>query len=200
MGICINVQKIGLFHRFALEKCLQSYWLRAFWPISQEQHFSQIEDLYKNTVNNINFHYRTNSRTINDQNFLNSKTLFLTHFWPTSPILGGKKCFPKKSGMHNLIRFSSFMQKFWETSWSNSKKTTQQAAGWKDWHTLCHGTLPAIARGLTSTTSVDWHLKVKHIEYDFDLTKNYCITVSMQKISWIHKLILWYSRFLDLTK
>ena len=34
-------------------------------------------------------------------------------------------------------------------------------------------------QGLTSTTAVDWHLKAK----------NYCITVSMQKISSIHKLI-----------
>ena len=163
MGICINVQKIGLFHRFALEKCLQSYWLRAFWPISQEQHFSQIEDLYRNTVNNINFHYRTNSRKINDQNFLNSKTLFLTYFWPTSPILGGKKCFPKKSGMHNLIRFSITMPKFKETYSSNSSRTIQRTAGWKDGQTLFHGTILVTARGITSTTAVNWHLKVKDI-------------------------------------
>ena len=42
----------------------------------------------------------------------------------------------------------------------------------------------------TSTTAVDWHLKVKDVKYDVGLTKNYCITVSMQKISSIHKLIL----------
>ena len=29
-------------------------------------------------------------------------------------ILGGKKCFPKKSGTDNLIRFSSTMPKFRE--------------------------------------------------------------------------------------
>ena len=50
-------------------KILQSKWLRAFWPISQEQHFSQIEDLYRNTAN-INFHYRANSEKINGQIFL----------------------------------------------------------------------------------------------------------------------------------
>ena len=62
-------------------------------------------------------------------------------------------------------------------------------AGWKDEETLLHRTLPATTRGPTSTTAVDWHLEVKDIEYDVDLTKNYCITVSMQKISSIHKLM-----------
>ena len=38
---------------------------------------------------------------------------FLAYFWPISPILGGKKCFPKKSGTYNLI--SSAMLKFRET-------------------------------------------------------------------------------------
>ena len=61
---------------------------------------------------------------------------------------------------------------------------------WKDGETLLHRTLPATAMSLTSTTAVDWHLKVKDIEYDVGLTKNYCITVSMQKISSIHAFIL----------
>ena len=43
---------------------LQSKWLRVFWPVFQEQHFSQTEDLY--TVNNINSHHKTNSGKIND--------------------------------------------------------------------------------------------------------------------------------------
>ena len=60
---------------------------------------------------------------------------------------------------------------------------------WKDGETLFHRTLPATAMSLTSSTAVDWHLKVKDIEYDVGLTKNYCITVSMQKISSIHKVI-----------
>ena len=59
----------------------------------------------------------------------------------------------------------------------------------KDGEILFHGILPATARGLASKTAVNWHLKVKDIEYNVGLTKNYCITVSMQKISSIHKLI-----------
>ena len=54
---------------------------------------------------------------------------------------------------------------------------------------ILYGTLTATARGLASKTAINWHLKVKDIEYNFGLTKNYCITVSMQKISSIHKLI-----------
>ena len=52
-----------------------------------------------------------------------------------------------------------------------------------------HGTLPATAGGLTSTAAADWHSKVKDIEYDVGLAKNYCLTMRMQKISWIYKLI-----------
>ena len=48
---------------------LKFNWLRAFWPLSQKQDISQIWDLCKNTVNNINFHYWTNSVKINDQIF-----------------------------------------------------------------------------------------------------------------------------------
>ena len=36
-------------------KILQLDWPRAFWPISQEADFSQVWDLCKNTVVNINF-------------------------------------------------------------------------------------------------------------------------------------------------
>ena len=51
-------------------KILQFEWLRASWFISQEQDFSQIEDLGRNTANNINFHYRINSGKLNHQIFL----------------------------------------------------------------------------------------------------------------------------------
>ena len=62
--------------------------------------------------------------------------------------------------------------------------------GGKDGQTLFHRILPPTARRLiTSTTAVDWHLKVKNKKSDVGLIKNYCITVSMQKISSIHKLI-----------
>ena len=42
-------------------KVLQFEWLRAFWTISHEQQFFHIEDLYRKTTNNVNFHYRANS-------------------------------------------------------------------------------------------------------------------------------------------
>ena len=86
-------------------KILQCKWLREFWHISQE-HFSQIEDLYWKTTNNI----------------------FGLFFDPFPQFLRGKKCSSWKSDMYNLIRFSSTMLKFRETWWSNSKKTTQQTA------------------------------------------------------------------------
>ena len=62
-------------------------------------------------------------------------------------------------------------------------------SGGKDEQTLFHGIHPATARGLANKTAINWHLKVKDIEYNVSLTKNYCITVSMQKISSIYKLI-----------
>ena len=62
-------------------------------------------------------------------------------------------------------------------------------SGSKDGQTLFHGILPATARVLASKTVIKWHLKVKNIEYNVGLTNKYCITVSMQKDSSIHKLI-----------
>ena len=61
--------------------------------------------------------------------------------------------------------------------------------GDKDGQTLFYRILPATAMGLTSKTAVNWHLTVKDIKYNVGLTISYCITVSMQKISSIHKLI-----------
>ena len=62
-------------------KILQSDWLRSIWSISQEYDFSQIQDLRRNTANNIKFHNRKNAMKINDQFFLKiQKTLFLPHF------------------------------------------------------------------------------------------------------------------------
>ena len=81
------------------------------------------------------------------------------------------------------------MAKFRETSWLNSKKTPWQMSGGKDGQTLFHRILPATAREITSTTAVEWHLKVKDKKCDVGLTKNYYTTVSMQKISSIQKLI-----------
>ena len=56
---------------------------------------------------------------------------------------------------------------------------------WTDPHRI----FAATTRGLTSTTAVHWHLEVKNEEYDIGLIKNYCMTVSMQNTSSIHKLI-----------
>ena len=86
------MQKMMLFHRFALEKCLtlkilQSELLTAFWPMSQEQHFSQIGDFYKNTVNNVNFLIIEQI-----QGKLITKFLFKfkkLYFWPIFLFLGG---------------------------------------------------------------------------------------------------------------
>ena len=62
-------------------KRTQSDWLSAFWPVSHEPNFSQIYDLYRNTANTRNFHYRTNSEK-NNVNFLK---------------FSGEKNFPKKN-------------------------------------------------------------------------------------------------------
>ena len=62
-------------------------------------------------------------------------------------------------------------------------------SGGKDEQTLIHWILPATARGLTSANAVDWNLKAKNKTCNVALIKNYCITVSMQKVSSIHKLI-----------
>ena len=44
------------------------------------------------------------------------------------------------------------------------KKTPGQMTQWKDGDTLFHWIFPATAVGKTSTTGVDWYLKVKDIE------------------------------------
>ena len=51
-------------------KILESDWLIPFWPISQEQDFSEIKDLCRNRANIVNFNYRINSVKIIDQIFL----------------------------------------------------------------------------------------------------------------------------------
>ena len=62
-------------------------------------------------------------------------------------------------------------------------------SGGKDGQALFHRIIPATTMGLTSKTAVNWHSKVKDIEYNVGLTKSYCITVSTQKTSLIHTLI-----------
>ena len=138
----------------------------------------------RNKVYNKHFHYRTNSVKIVTNFFkLKKNKLFFAHF----PNFWSKNFFPKyRPAMHN---FSSTMAKFREISWSNSKKTPWQMSRGKNSQTLFHRIIPGTARGLTSTTPVDWHLKVKDKKCDVGVTKNYYITVRIQKISSIHKLI-----------
>ena len=83
------------FHWFVLIKIsniLQPDWPRPFWTISQEQKFPKIWDLCRNTVNNINFHYRRNSVKISNQ-FFNKykKPCFWPIFRPFSRFVGQKK-------------------------------------------------------------------------------------------------------------
>ena len=84
-------------------KILQSEWLRAFLPKSQEQDLFQIEGLCGNTANSIKFHYRTNSGKINDQFFKKKFKKpyfgpFLAHFLNFLE----QKSFAKKSGSQAL--------------------------------------------------------------------------------------------------
>ena len=62
-------------------------------------------------------------------------------------------------------------------------------SGGKNGQAEFHRILPVTAIGLTSKTAVNRHLKVKDIQYNAGLTRSYCIIVSMQKISSIHKLV-----------
>ena len=54
--------------------------------------------------------------------------------------------------------------------------------------TLFHRILPATAKGLTSTTAVEWNLKAKDKKCDAGLTKYYASQSACKK-SAIHKLI-----------
>ena len=64
-----------------------------------------------------------------------------------------------------------------------------QMSGSKDEQILFHGIRLATARSLASKAAINWHLKVKNIEYNVGLTNNYSIIVSMKKVTSIHKFI-----------
>ena len=114
--------------------------------------------------------------------------------WPTSPTFEAKKVFFQKLKLchtqlqgfqHQANIQRNLMIQFQE----NSQKDNRMEA-WIDpilWDSSSYQ-LPVVP--LTSTTTVDWHLKVQDIEYDVGLTKSYCTKVSMQKISLIHTLTL----------
>ena len=121
--------------------------LRTLWPISQEPEFSQIRDLCRNTVNNINFHYRTNSAKINDKFSKYSKNPvigpFLVHFLN----FGGKKFF-----LENLVLLRTTSYGFLAPC-QNLEKTNDTiprkrlTEGREDGQTLFHRALPATTRG-----------------------------------------------------
>ena len=149
MWICINMQKIRLFSRFALKMWLikKSYWLRTFWPVSQKLEFSQIWYLCSNTANNINFHYRTNPVKTNDKIFQYiQQTLFL----PIFPILGAKKFFLDNPGLScaTSYRFLASCQNLEKNNDTIPRqRSDRQKERRKDGQTLFYRTLPANARG-----------------------------------------------------
>ena len=117
-----------------------------------------------------------------------------SYFWPFLahlPNFWGKKSFSTKFSCyaHNFFKVSGTMPKFREIQRSSFKKTPRQMSGGKYGQTLFHRIISATAMALTSKTAKNWHLKVKDIEYNVCFTKSYCITVTMQKIRLIYKLI-----------
>ena len=162
--------KMRLFHQFAQEK--QFIWKSCnligredFGVISGTRFF--LKDLCRNTANK-NLQYRINTVL----NFsLNSKKtnlwLILAHFlnfW-------GKKSFSMK-----LSCYAQLLQGFWHHAkiQRNLKIQFQQHTQTdlsKNGQTLSHRILPATTKGLTSKTTVNWHLQVKDIEYMLVLPK-----------------------------
>ena len=69
------------------------------------------------------------------------------------------------------------------------QENTQTDVRREGWTNHISQDLSSYCQGVASTTAVDWHLKVKNKKSNVALIKNYCITVSMQKFSSIHKLI-----------
>ena len=68
-------------------KILKSDWLKTFWPISQEQRFSIIWDLCKNTANDIKNIREQTQKKLMIKFFNKFKKQFLAHFWSIFPIL-----------------------------------------------------------------------------------------------------------------
>ena len=87
---------IELFWRCDLKQSCNLIGWEHFSLYLRNQNFSQIWDLCRNTVNNINFHYRTNSIKINDNIFQYiQKTCFWYIFGLFSQFLRQKQFFWK---------------------------------------------------------------------------------------------------------
>ena len=92
-------------------------WPREFSPISQEQNFSQVWDLCKNTAININF---------TDQFPKKLRTKFSNNL--KNPNLGVTVFFLQKLGCHAHHMGPYHHAEFQKNKWANTKKTS----GWKD--------------------------------------------------------------------
>ena len=93
-------------------------------------------------------------------------------FGPFPQFLGAKNIFPQnRVVMHNLIRVSGTMPKLEKFNDPIPRKHPYrcQAARIDD---PISRIISATAMGLTSKMAVNWHLKVKDIEYNVVLTKN----------------------------
>ena len=66
-------------------------------------------------------------------------------------------------------------------------------SGGMDGQTLFHGILPATTRGLASKTEINWHLKVKDVEYNVGLLPN--IIASQSSCKKLAQSINLFSRF-----
>ena len=140
MVICINMQKIRLFHWFVLD----IGWLKnpGIWLAEnilahiQKQEFSQIWDLCSSTANNINFHYRPTSVKINDQIFHQvQKTLFLTLFGSIFPIFEAKKIFPEIPALSHTTSYGFLApcQNLEKIDYTIPRKCPDRRKdGWKD--------------------------------------------------------------------
>ena len=108
------------------------------------------------------------------------KTLFLAYFWLISPIFFFFLVFFQKLWLCNAQLHKGFQNhaKIHRNLMIQSQENTQ-SDGSKDEQILFHRIL---ARGLTSTTAVDWYFKKSKIQST--------ILVSIQKITSIHILIL----------
>ena len=99
-----------------------------------------------------------------------------------------KKLFFKKSTCHK-----QFDKHFWHNQKPDDPIPRKHLDRCQDWQTGKFYFIEPfwlLPGDPTSTTAVDWHLKVEDIKNNAVLTKNYYITISIQKLSWIHNFIL----------
>ena len=116
------------------------------------------------------------------------KSYFWRIFGPFFQFLERKNFFQKLACHAQLHKNSQQYAKIQRNLMIQLQENTQSYDRREGW-TLFHRFLPVIDGVLKSTTAIDWYLKVKDIEHDVGLNKNYCITVIMQKIISIYILM-----------